>query len=202
MGQEWGERAPFLYFTSHTDPALAIAVREGRRAEYASFVKDELESNELITEGFNDPQSPGTFLKSKLRWDEIEEPEHQGVLRLYRDLIELRKTMPALRNCDRKRVAVRFDEVNRWLVLNRSDPGGSEAMLLCNLSSDVNVIPAPTNRERADEARSWRQVLFTGDEKYAGDLGRDRAPEALKWNTGDSVRLGPWEAILYVNDDQ
>ena len=37
MGEEYGEPAPFLYFTSHTDPALAQAVREGRRREFAHF---------------------------------------------------------------------------------------------------------------------------------------------------------------------
>ena len=34
MGEEHGETRPFLYFTSHTDPALARAVSEGRRAEF------------------------------------------------------------------------------------------------------------------------------------------------------------------------
>jgi maltooligosyltrehalose trehalohydrolase len=202
MGQEWGERAPFLYFTSHTDPDLAIAVREGRRAEYSSFVKEELESGDTVTEVFNDPQSPGTFLKSKLRWDEIGEPEHQGVLNLYRDLIRLRKTVPALSNCDRKGVAVTFDDNDRWLILTRTDRGGSEAMLCCNLSDDHNVVQVPAMKANAAAASSWRRVLWTGDEKYAGDSSRDRPPEALKGSKGDSLRLGPWEAVLYVNDDQ
>jgi len=37
MGEEWGERAPFQYFTSHSDAALVHAVRRGRQAEFASF---------------------------------------------------------------------------------------------------------------------------------------------------------------------
>ena len=35
MGEEYGSRAPFLYFTSHADPALAEAVRRGRAREPA-----------------------------------------------------------------------------------------------------------------------------------------------------------------------
>ncbi|MBX6363410.1 MAG: malto-oligosyltrehalose trehalohydrolase, partial [Gemmatimonadetes bacterium] len=35
MGEEYGETAPFLYFVSHTDPALIEAVRRGRKAEVA-----------------------------------------------------------------------------------------------------------------------------------------------------------------------
>ncbi|MBB1593234.1 malto-oligosyltrehalose trehalohydrolase [Achromobacter sp. UMC46] len=37
MGEESGSRAPFLYFTSHTDPALAQAVRDGRQREFSAF---------------------------------------------------------------------------------------------------------------------------------------------------------------------
>ena len=37
MGEEYGETAPFQYFTDHGDPALVEAVRKGRRAEFASF---------------------------------------------------------------------------------------------------------------------------------------------------------------------
>jgi maltooligosyltrehalose trehalohydrolase len=37
MGEEYGATEPFLYFTSHPDPALADAVREGRRQEFAGF---------------------------------------------------------------------------------------------------------------------------------------------------------------------
>ncbi|WP_049621062.1 malto-oligosyltrehalose trehalohydrolase [Frateuria defendens] len=36
MGEEWGSRVPFFFFTSHK-PALAEQVREGRRAEFARF---------------------------------------------------------------------------------------------------------------------------------------------------------------------
>lgn len=36
MGEEYASRAPFLYFTSHTDPALVQAVRDGRAREFAN----------------------------------------------------------------------------------------------------------------------------------------------------------------------
>ncbi len=39
MGEEFGATQPFLYFTSHEDPLLVEAVREGRRKEFASFKK-------------------------------------------------------------------------------------------------------------------------------------------------------------------
>ena len=37
MGEEYGELAPFQFFTNHIDPDIAEATRKGRRAEFASF---------------------------------------------------------------------------------------------------------------------------------------------------------------------
>ncbi len=81
MGQEWGARTPFRFFTDHA-PALGVKVSEGRRQEFARF------------EGFRgevpDPQDPRTFEVSRLRWEERDEGAHAGLLRLYRDLLARR----------------------------------------------------------------------------------------------------------------
>jgi len=56
MGEEYGETSPFLFFTSHTDPALARAVSEGRRKEF-------------IAAGLGsvpDPQEEETFARCRL----------------------------------------------------------------------------------------------------------------------------------------
>ena len=58
MGQEYDEERPFLFFTSFGDPALRVAVAQGRRAEFKDF-------------GFADtpdPEDPKTFERSKLQW--------------------------------------------------------------------------------------------------------------------------------------
>ena len=36
MGEEWGADTPWQFFTDHTDPSLARAVSNGRRAEFAA----------------------------------------------------------------------------------------------------------------------------------------------------------------------
>lgn len=36
MGEEWGARTPWQFFTDHTDPELARAVRDGRRREFGA----------------------------------------------------------------------------------------------------------------------------------------------------------------------
>lgn len=62
MGEEWGSSCPFLYFTDHEDE-LAKAVRDGRRAEFASFSKySDPETRQQIP----DPNAISTFLQSKV----------------------------------------------------------------------------------------------------------------------------------------
>jgi maltooligosyltrehalose trehalohydrolase len=79
MGEEYDESAPFLYFTSYGDAALAHATSEGRKKEF----------EDLATVDLPDPQDPSTFERSKLHWDLA--GEGNEMLRWYRALIELRK---------------------------------------------------------------------------------------------------------------
>jgi maltooligosyltrehalose trehalohydrolase len=96
QGEEYGETAPFQFFTDHIDPFIADATRKGRRREFARFA------------GFRgevpDPQDDATFERSKLT---PREPEP-----LYRDLLRLRRTLPP-------ELVVDADEQLRTLTLRR-----------------------------------------------------------------------------------
>lgn len=81
MGEEYGEKRPFLYFTSHGDHDLIEAVRKGRRDEFAAFGWAEIP----------DPQSEATFERSKLNYGTKDEAQHRILWNLYRELIALRK---------------------------------------------------------------------------------------------------------------
>jgi len=87
QGEEWAASTPFLYFTDHADPGLGTAVAEGRRREFAAFG---------WTGEVPDPQGAATFERSKLDWDEVDEPYHRRMLQWYRDLIALRRRLPAV----------------------------------------------------------------------------------------------------------
>ena len=92
MGQEWGASTPFLYFTD-LEAELGKLVTEGRRKEFADFPEF---SGPGATERIPDPQAETTFVRSKVRWNEQQEPEHARVLALYRQLLALRKEHEAL----------------------------------------------------------------------------------------------------------
>lgn len=81
MGEEYGEPAPFQYFTSHGDPELVEAVRRGRRDEFAAF-------------GWHatvpDPQAEETYLRSHLDSSARNAAPHNVLYRFYIELIRLR----------------------------------------------------------------------------------------------------------------
>lgn len=128
QGEEWGAATPFLYFTDHREPALAEAVRAGRRAEFADFGCDAAD--------VPDPQAAETFERSRLDWEEPAREPHAGLLDWYRRLIALRRELPALRAGGLDGVRVRFDEQARWLVLVRGP-----LAVVCNLGPDACRIP-------------------------------------------------------------
>lgn len=88
MGEEYGEDAPFLYFTSHSDKDLVEAVRKGRKEEFADFISKGEPA---------DPQSPETFKNSMLSWNFESDARKDKLLSYYKKLIELKKTHPALK---------------------------------------------------------------------------------------------------------
>ena len=89
MGEEWGARTPWQFFTDHTDPDIARGTRDGRRAEFGAHGWDE--------STVPDPQDPSTFQRSRLDWSEPDREPHGRLLRWYRDLIALRRERADLR---------------------------------------------------------------------------------------------------------
>ncbi|WP_263410699.1 malto-oligosyltrehalose trehalohydrolase [Terriglobus tenax] len=111
QGEEWAASTPFLYFAEHEDPAMAKAVRNGRRREFAGFgwkPKD-----------VPDPVDRATFERSRLQWDELEKPDHAAMLDWYRSLIALRHAVPELQDGAPGNCRVEFDEQKGWLVMHR-----------------------------------------------------------------------------------
>jgi maltooligosyltrehalose trehalohydrolase len=103
MGEEYGEDAPFQFFSDHIDDAIATATREGRRREFAAFAQ--------FGEEIPDPQAVSTFEASKLT-----RSGDPALARLYRSLIEARRELPP---GDADEIA--FDEEARWLRVRRGD---------------------------------------------------------------------------------
>ena len=104
-GEEYAEEAPFDYFTSHSDPALAEAVRQGRHQEYLHLLEEGTEVG-----SWADPQAEETFQRAKLRWESIARSPHAEMLAFYRALIALRRRLPPLHNGRKDLTRVSADE--------------------------------------------------------------------------------------------
>ncbi|MCA1822846.1 MAG: malto-oligosyltrehalose trehalohydrolase [Mycobacteriales bacterium] len=128
QGEEWGASTPFQYFTSHDDAELARAVRDGRRAEFATFGWDPA--------SVPDPQDAQTHRRCVLRWDELDAEPHRELLDWHRQLIGLRRATPDLAPGALDDTEVDYDEAARWLVMRRP-----AAVVVCNFSKHQQVIP-------------------------------------------------------------
>ncbi|WP_051472094.1 malto-oligosyltrehalose trehalohydrolase [Patulibacter minatonensis] len=136
QGEEYGEDAPFQFFTDHIDEEIAVATRDGRRREFASFAA-------FQGEEVPDPQAEETFLRSKLT--RREDPE---LAALYRDLLRVRTTIApgdaTLVEHDDEHGILRVERGSHVIVANFGDeptlvaadgvdlllqtPGGAEAV--------------------------------------------------------------------------
>jgi maltooligosyltrehalose trehalohydrolase len=103
MGEEYGERAPFQFFTDHIDKRIAKATREGRRREFAAFAA-------FAGEEIPDPQDPRTFDASKLTGK-----GPRGHEQLVRELLRARRAITGDSEVEA------FDEAARWLRVRRGD---------------------------------------------------------------------------------
>jgi maltooligosyltrehalose trehalohydrolase len=123
MGEEWGARTPWQFFSYFPDPDLRDAVRNGRRAEFAEHGWGDQE--------VPDPNAASTFLDSKLDWDEPASEPHATLLRLHRELIALRRAWPELSDPWLDEVEVDIDEEARTVVLHRG-----RLRVACNLGGE------------------------------------------------------------------
>jgi maltooligosyltrehalose trehalohydrolase len=145
MGEEWGSSSPFQFFSSHPEPELARATAEGRKAEFAEHGWD--------ADEIPDPQDPQTFLRSKLRWDEVDEGDHGRLRQIYRDLIALRHNEPDLADPWLDHMRVDHDEAQRWIVMHRGS-----LSIACNLGADAVTVPVA-----GDVVLAWGDPAADGD---------------------------------------
>ncbi|MCW2990593.1 MAG: treZ [Solirubrobacterales bacterium] len=115
MGEEYGEDAPFQFFTDHIDEEIAIATREGRRREFAGFAG-------FAAEDVPDPQDPETFERSKLTRSET-----PGMREHYRELLALRPELGPVEAVEHGK---------DWLVVRRA-PGVTLAMNFARREQEV-----------------------------------------------------------------
>jgi maltooligosyltrehalose trehalohydrolase len=152
MGEEYAESSPFPFFISHSDPDLIEGVRKGRREEFAAF-------------GWPgdppDPQEEVTFFSAKLNHRLFHQGHHRVLLAYYKELIKLRKEVPALAKLSKEHQAVQgYDEQLVLLVLRWS--GLHEAALLLHFGGKPAVISLSLPSGR------WHKRIDSAEKRWQG----------------------------------
>jgi maltooligosyltrehalose trehalohydrolase len=116
MGEEYGERQPFQFFSDHIDEEIATATRDGRLREFAEF--------EAFAGQVPDPQDPATFERSKLS-----RKGDPSLRDLYARLLALRAQLG-------RAEAPAYDEALRWLCVLRG-----EHEVVANFAREQRSVP-------------------------------------------------------------
>jgi maltooligosyltrehalose trehalohydrolase len=148
MGEEWGAGTPWQYFTDHSEPELAEAIRQGRRREFAEHGWD--------AEQVPDPQDPATRDASVLDWEEIAAEPHRRILAWYRELLALRRREADLRDGRLDAVDVAFDADSGWLVVTRG-----AFRVVVNLAGEPRTVPLDASPATAVAA--WDGAVLEAD---------------------------------------
>lgn len=179
MGEEYGETAPFLYFTSHHDPELVEAVREGRRREFADFAW----AGEVP-----DPQDEDTFRRSRLNRGLRHRDRHRVLYRLYRHLLQLRRQVPALAEPDRDNMEVLARERENLLFIRRWS-GADQVFLVLSFVASAAAVTLPV------PAGCWHKLLDTAEEQW---LGKGSTLPGELHSPGEmAITAGPRSCVLF-----
>lgn len=182
MGEEYGETAPFEYFVSHSDQSLIDAVRRGRREE---FTASRWRGKPA------DPQDESTFLRAKVNHDLRCKGSHRVLLEFYRELIRLRRQVPALRMQLKENLEVQGFEAERVLKIRRwSDT--EEVAAVFHFGEETKTLPISLPKGR------WDMIFDSAAERWQGPGGRGSGQLTSSGNV--TLSLAPWSFVFYLRD--
>ncbi|MEL6458241.1 MAG: malto-oligosyltrehalose trehalohydrolase [Cyanobacteria bacterium J06621_15] len=181
MGEEYGEKAPFLYFVSHGDPDLIEAVRKGRKAEFAAF-------HEIDGKEAPDPQAEETFKQSQLNWDKRKTGEHEKLWLFHQKLLQMRKNVPALRNLDRNQLEATVVEPEKILRIQRHH---QDSQILCWLNFSSETVNITDN----NNSGNWKKILDSSEQTWGGK--GSQLPEKLNESNNSELIINPYSVVVY-----
>jgi maltooligosyltrehalose trehalohydrolase len=184
MGEEYGETAPFHHFTGFTDEE-AVQIRRGQLKEwYAQF---QWEGTPV------DPQSEAAFTSSRLAPNLYREEEHAQLLAFYRELIRLRKGIPALYVPGKLNLEVNGWEREKVLFVRRWCEG-SDVFLAFNFSDEefTILLPVPVGM--------WHLRLDSSAEIWGGS--GFKLPETVHSGGEAALKLARRAFVLYEMEER
>lgn len=161
QGEEFASSSPFLFFADHSGE-IAGLVRKGREEFLSQWPS--LKLPEMVA-CFADPCSSETFERCKL--DFAERERHSEIYKLHADLLRLRRVDPVFRAQRPGGLdgAVIGPEA---FVLRFFGDRNDDRLLLVNLGTDLNRIPAPEPLLAPPYEMDWTKLWSSEDPDYGG----------------------------------
>jgi maltooligosyltrehalose trehalohydrolase len=186
MGEEYNEIAPFLFFTDFADRGLNENVRRGRRAYF--------KENAWSGKDF-DAADPKTFELSRLNPQLRGEGDHAVLYDWYRELIRLRKELPALQQLNKKQMEIVPLEHHEVIVMRRwsAEPlTQQEIAAVFNLSANEREVKFHLAAGR------WAKLLDSAADRWHGS--DETAPSQMDIDGTMRLMLRPWAASLWARE--
>ncbi|CAN5128169.1 malto-oligosyltrehalose trehalohydrolase [soil metagenome] len=183
MGEEYADESPFYYFASHTDQDLIKNVREGRKKDFAAFIGDV---------DLPDPFDEATFNQSKIQWETRDKGNHQLMLEWHKTLIELRRSVPALRNMNKQEVKVTVLGQAGFVLHRQTIDGQQHLACLFNLSDDVITYELPV------WVSLWNKLLDSTEKQWQEEGSTHRKSSPAQAKPGQAIRLAPCSITVYT----
>jgi len=174
MGEEYGETAPFQYFTSHSDPGLVEAVRNGRREEFAAFGWQD---------SVPDPQDQATFDRSHLDHSLKSQEPYRTLFNFYQRLLRIRRD-----HAIGSQASWSIHELGGGALLIRRERDSEQLAMLFNFSEFRIAINRP------ELAGKWTTLIYSADAGWKGP--ETNLPVDFKLASPGELRLAPHSFLV------
>lgn len=139
MGQEWGARTPFHFFTDL--PEELGRVTQAGRLEL--FWEVDPATCPQKAPGCQDPEA---FSRSALRWSELDQQQHREHLEFVRLLLEVRRQVLPRMSLEVTRTEVEHQGACFTVRIGQREPGSAAWLLVANLGSEaLDLDPGETS---------------------------------------------------------
>jgi maltooligosyltrehalose trehalohydrolase len=177
MGEEHGEKAPFLFFTDFSDQKLSKNVRIGR--------KKELKQNGWKGKP-SDPQNLKSFNSSKIDWQQRPSDESNKITNYYQELIHLRRKLVNRDPNKRRRFKFLLEKDESLLVIQKQTTE-STVVTIANFAKEERDFQFPS------DGGTYTKILDSADQIFLG-------PGSILTHTaklGDRQTICPMSISVY-----
>jgi len=138
-----------------------------------------------------DPQHEDTFNRSKLQWNLRHSGKHNIILQWHKKLIELRKSLPALKNFDKKDVRTNIPSPGLLVLHRKSETEEQQLLCIFNFGNSVVEYIFPTM------VHKYNKILDSSAIQWTEKIHTSSKPHPQEMVAGNKILLQPCAVTVY-----